>query len=92
MLPGANGPLAWVSVPRPMAYVPTVEPVYGGRRGEHPVGVLVLEVEHARERERRLAELGVVEGMRDLLAAQPDLAAALAQPVEELRAGAGALL
>ena len=50
----------------------------------------MLEVEHPRERQRRVAQLGVLERMADPLAAQPDLAAALAQPVEELLPGAGA--
>src|SRR5436190_1144141 len=60
------------------------------RGGEHLVGVLVLEVEHARHRQRGVAQLGMIERMADHLALEPDLAATLSQAVEELLARAGA--
>ena len=60
-----------------------------GRGDQHLVGVLVLDVEDARHRQRGGAQLGVVERVGDALAAQPDLAPPGAQPVEELLPGAG---
>ena len=53
------------------------------------LGSNYTEVEHARERQRGVAQLGVIQRMADPLTAQPDLAAALPQPLQELLAGAG---
>ena len=61
------------------------------RRREHLVGVFVLKVEHARQRQRGLPEFRVLERVCDLLALEPDLALALAQPFQELLASARAL-
>ena len=60
-----------------------------GRRCEHLFRVLVLEVEDACHRARRSLQLGMLEGMRDLLAVQPDLALAAREPGQELLPGSG---
>src|SRR6185437_5797637 len=60
-----------------------------GRRRQHLVGVLVLQVIDAGHGARRLGQLRVLERVGDLLAVQPDLAGVAAQAVKELLAGAG---
>ena len=65
------------------------QPAVVGRRRQHLVGVLVLEVVHGRQRAGGRLQLRVVERMGDLLAAQPDLAGVAAQALQELLAGAG---
>ena len=61
------------------------------RRGvEARLGVLVAPVEPAGEAACRAAEQRVADDVVDLLAVHPDLAAIVAQPVEELRSGARA--
>ena len=64
-----------------------------GRCDEHLVGVLVLHVKDARQRLGRAAQLRMLERIADQLPAEPDLAAAPAQAIEELatRARAGHL-
>jgi hypothetical protein len=55
-----------------------------GRRSEHLVRVLVLEVEHPRHRLRGGAQLEVLERMGDPFPVQPNLAGVAAQTSQEL--------
>ncbi len=64
------------------------QPAVVGRRRQHLVGVLVLQVVHTGHRLRGGAQLRMLERVRDLLPVQPDLARVAGQAVEELLAGA----